>query len=211
LSEQITDSYQPIKVSLDGKGVRLRAIREEDLPFLWHWRNDVRDLMMWSGARSLTTEHDYAEEIRNDNTRGVQRLAVEEIRSGELVGHVFAYGYDPQNGHTFVGVFLCREKRRLGYGVEALALFLQYAFAYFPLVKVYMDVYEFNTQSLHLSRNVGLHQEGEYQKHISYGGRRWTLFRFAMYREDLPQLSRLLARVQRGCIQEGPERGKLGT
>ncbi len=180
------------ELRFEGRRVKLRSILEKDFSTLLNWRNDVSDLMLWSSARAVIPESAYVEELQSDYKQGLCRLGVEDKRTGELVGHVFAYGYSEQNAHAYFGIYICRDNRESRIGFEATALFIKYMFAYFSLTKVYFDVFEYNLRSAILLEKAGLHKEGDFKKHIQYNGRAWSMYRYALYREDLGRVKRYL-------------------
>jgi|ERR1700682_929636 len=188
-------------VSLQGTSLRLRPLMEKDFPVLLKWRNDPTELMLWSEARSLVTDSVYGDELRGEYKQGIYRLCIEENGSGQLIGNIFTYGHSLQNHHAYVGLYLCPEKRDSYFGAEAFLLFLKYAFTYFSLVKLYFDVFEYNTHSYQIMERAGFHKEGEFKKHVQYDGQYWTMFRFAAYREDLPRAEKYLERFRRHAVE----------
>ena len=188
-------------VSLQGSRIRLRPIMEKDFPELLKWRNDPSDLMLWTEARTLVTSSVYAEELREEFKQGIYRLGIEENGSGQLIGNVFSYNHSLQNKHASVGLYICPEKRDLYFGVEAFLLFVRYFFAYFSPVKLYFDVFEFNTHSYQILKRAGFHIEGEFKKHLLFDGQYWSMTRFAGFREDLPRAEKYLERFRRHAVE----------
>lgn len=180
------------EVSLEGRRVRLRPPHPEDFTpssVLYTLRTDTRNLYLWSRRRTLPSPNAFREEWERDES---VRLVIENSK-GEVLGFVFAYDF--MDKHCSIGVVIRPDRRTMGYGVEAMALFLRYLFAYYSLVKVYAVVYEFNKLSLSTVKKAGFRLEGTFSKHVEWNGRWWVAYQFAFYREDLPRLERFLARL----------------
>lgn len=183
-------------MNLEGRRIRLRVLDKRDLSTLLRWRNNVEDLMLWTAARTPVPEPVYFEELQGDYKNGMLRLGIEEKATHELIGQAFSYNRNADNGHAFLGIYLAPHKRKIGIGVEASALFIPYLFAYFNLVKLYFDVFEYNVPSLQMAQSAGMHQEGTFPKHVHFGGKRWNLYRFAIYAEDVERFAKLRARLE---------------
>ncbi len=181
-------------IGLEGRWVKLRPPAAEDLPMLYQWRNDPTTLYLWSRRRELLSWSAFLREIEADERDGLLRLVVED-KSGELVGLVFAYNLSIFDRHCYIGTYIRPDRRGIGYGVEATALFLRYLFTYLGLVKVYATVYEFNHLSRSTLESAGFRLEGTFPRDHEWGGQWWTTYQFALYREDLQRIEKLLARL----------------
>jgi RimJ/RimL family protein N-acetyltransferase len=184
-------------VSFEGRRVRLRPLREVDLPTLAKWRNDISDLVRYSDVRFVVPEHVFIEQVRNREKHDVAPfLLIEEKSSQQLIGHVNMYDYNRDDNHAFLGIYICPAKRSLYFGLEAFIIFVKYLFACFSLNKLYLDVFEYNPEAWQVIEKLGFQKEGEFKRHILYDGQYWTMFRFAMHREDLGIVERFHRRFQ---------------
>jgi hypothetical protein len=68
---------------------------------------------------------------------------------------------------------------------EAGLIFFDLLFKYFPLRKVYADVFEYNVDSYNiLTKHGGFREEARLPQHIWYEDRYWAVIKLALYRED---------------------------
>jgi len=77
---------------------------------------------------------------------------------------------------------LPREPATRGLMVEGFLVFVQYLFDHFDLLKVYLEVPEFNRSLVAGTEGTLLLREGELRDHHYFGDRRWALFVYALYR-----------------------------
>jgi hypothetical protein len=62
---------------------------------------------------------------------------------------------------------------------------LDLLFKYFPIRKIYADVFEYNEESYDLLvSHGGFREEARLPNHIWYESRYWALIKLALYRED---------------------------
>lgn len=194
----MTEKISITNISLEGSRVRLRPFQEGDFPLLAQWRNDLSDLVIYSELRFPVPEYEFIEQLKNYKKHDVgPHLCVEEKSSHQLIGHINMYGYNPDDNYAFMGIYICPAKRSLSFGLEAFTLFVKYIFVCFSLNKLYFDIFEYNPQAWQAIEKLGFHKEGEFKRHILYDGRYWTMYRFALHREDLGIIERFLRRFQR--------------
>jgi Acetyltransferases, including N-acetylases of ribosomal proteins len=118
----------------------LRALEPEDLDVLYKWENDSS---LWQNGSTLTPYskfalRDYLENSLQDifQTRQL-RLIVEEKKTGNAIGTIDMYDYDPLDQRAGVGILLDEAYRNQGYGTETLQLIENYAFRFLMLKQLY--------------------------------------------------------------------------
>lgn len=179
---------------LNGKRISLIPVSEEHFEHLFEWRNNTKDLMLWSSVRSIIPKHEYWQELKSDYSNGLIRLVVVDKNSNTPIGQVFSYNYNNTNNNLFIGIYIIPDKRKLYYGIEALTVFVTYLFSYFSLHKIYFEIFEYNTHSKELARKSGFKEEGVFKDHFLFNGKYWSLFRFAFYASDLKRMSKFVER-----------------
>ena len=188
-------------MNLQGRSIYLRHCNEQDIPLLFQWRNSEEFRSKCSIRRKEISLDDFKKELERDfhRDRHIQMMIVRKS-DGKPIGTIYSYDYKKIDQYLFVTIFLPKEFQTNGYGVEAVVLFLQYLFKGFPLFKIYMEVYEYNTQSLSCIRGARFAEEGRFIKHRLFNGIRYDLLRFAVYRDkNLQQIERFLRRLKRGA------------
>jgi RimJ/RimL family protein N-acetyltransferase len=188
-------------MDLQGRRIYLRYCNEHDITLLFRWRNSEEFRSKCSIRRNKINLDDFKKELERDfqRDRHVQMMIIRK-KDGVPIGTVYSYGYRKTDGYAFITIFLSREYQFSGYGIEAIALFLWYLFSEFLLFKIYMEVYEYNTQSLSCICGAGFAEEGRFSKHRLFKGIRYDLLRFAVYRDkNLQQIKMFLRRLKRGA------------
>jgi len=174
----------------------LRPISREDYPKFFQWRTDADNLHLWSSRRKIPTWEQFVAEFEADLHTTVTLLILRK-RDHEPIGFLQAYNLNQADGWTYFLAYLVPEARIIGYGAEALVLFGDYMFSYFPIRKVYADVYEYNEYGLRSLLKGGFVEEGRSLRHVWHGDRYWDLIHLGYFREDWerlkPQIYRILA------------------
>lgn len=182
-------TVEDTQLTLRGRLVDLQPIAQATLPHLYRWNTDISSLMLWTNRRDLCTYEQFIAETewRLKNVV-LSQLMIFETSTNNPVGTVFAYDANIGDGYAFGAIYIDHTYRRKRYGLEALCLFIDYLFAYFPLRKLYSDVYAYNAHSLAIMHAAGVIQEGCFREHRYYRGKYADLYRFALYARDWPAI-----------------------
>ncbi|MDR0219873.1 MAG: GNAT family N-acetyltransferase [Lachnospiraceae bacterium] len=124
---------------IEGEKVNLRPLTAADTDLIVGWRNQpfVREKMI---RRALITAESHREWVRTmvETGKAVQFVIIEK-QSNRPVGSVFLRDIDYDFAKAEFGIFIGEEEARgQGYGTEAAALLLAYAFAELRLHKVFL-------------------------------------------------------------------------
>ncbi|GHO42104.1 GNAT family N-acetyltransferase [Ktedonospora formicarum] len=126
---------------LHGKNVYLRPIRQDDLPKLAAWTNDISIITEYNFFH-LRQENESERRFLEGSLLSDQfgRLVVVTHKSSYVVGNVSYHQrrYGPNDGSIAynIGIMLLPEHRGKGYGVEAQRLLVEYLFATYPVMRV---------------------------------------------------------------------------
>ncbi len=175
-----------MKHPLRGKLVHLHPVHPEDYHLLADWASDPAHLGLWTADRRILSHEEAVERAvyRLQNVELTRFMVIDNVTE-ESVGTVFAYDAHLDDGYCFFTVYTVPDFVGKGHGAEAAILMADYLFSNFSwLHKLYSDVYEYNTRSLRLNRKAGLQEEGCFREHRFYAGRRWDMYRFALYRHQ---------------------------
>ncbi|MBI1925137.1 GNAT family N-acetyltransferase [Candidatus Poribacteria bacterium] len=175
------ESENPIlSTTLRGKGFSLRTVSQDHLAHLHKWDSDITSLYLWTGRRNPLSEIGYREFVASRAKEGHFLI----IHRDEIpVGFIYSYDLNLTDGFLFITIFMDPSSRGKGFGAKAGILFADYLFAYYPMRKIYCDVFDYNHESLSAIRKAGFEVEGAFKEHRFYGGTYHTLYRFALYRE----------------------------
>lgn len=108
-----------------GERVRLRALEPIDVDTLFKWENDVA---LWEAGSTIAPFSrkqlwDYIDTYDGDIYSARQlRLMIDIAATGETIGTLDLFDFDPANSRCSVGIFVTPGHRRQGYAAEALRL-----------------------------------------------------------------------------------------
>jgi diamine N-acetyltransferase len=146
-------------VTLTGESIYLRALEPEDLAFIYKLENNEA---MWDVANTQTPYsrfliRQYLENAHQDIYEAKQlRLAICKTGSFDAVGLIDLFDFDPVNNRAGVGIIVEETThRKKGYGSEALALVMNYAFKKLQIHQLYANIDLANVASTALFTNFG--------------------------------------------------------
>src|SRR5262245_24195518 len=100
------------------RGISLRPVTEDDLPFLFRLVTDPGRCHLWMQARRVYDERGFREAWAQWTAGMIGAKFIVE-RGGESAGLVMDYDHFPEHGFTKVGAMLREEDVGRGYGVVA--------------------------------------------------------------------------------------------
>ena len=143
---------------LENDTIRLRALEPEDLDLLYAWENDTS---LWKFGSTLVPYSRYVlkaylEHADADIYAQKQlRLMIVLKASGETVGTVDLFDFDPRHRRAGVGILIDPAYQRKGIGKEALSLLTAYAFGLLNIHQLYVFVPVSNEPSRNLFLDSG--------------------------------------------------------
>ena len=142
-----------MKKLLENNILRLRAPEPEDLDILYIWENDTA---LWENGAAIApfsrfSIKQYLIDAKQDIYIDRQlRLMIVFKETGEAVGTVDLYDYEPFHHRAGVGILIDRKYRNRGLGWQTLMLLEGYAFGFLHLKQLYAFIPEKNTGSIQL-------------------------------------------------------------
>jgi RimJ/RimL family protein N-acetyltransferase len=189
------------------RGLSLRQVIEEDLPFVFRLYSDPARNHLWTPHRRVLDERAFQEAWGTwMNMIFAARFIVE--RKQRPIGLVLAYDHYPEHGFAKVGAMLAEEHVGHGGGVIATALLTDFLFRTLPLRKIYLETYGFNPSVLRILRKLGLPEEGCLKGDHYFDGEYWNLHIFAVYRESWADIRARVLRVTRQRDVSGAMRNR---
>lgn len=169
---------------LSSKTVRLRPVRESDLPHFQRWLAD-EELRRWMGGMeeqpTIEEEFDWYVNRRQDPDSILWTI---ETADGVLLGSV-ELRLSPQNRRAEVGItILDRSHWGEGYGTEAMRLVLEYAFGELELNRVDLTTDAENARAIRSYEKCGFVREGLMRKYRMFKGETIDSIAMAILRED---------------------------
>jgi RimJ/RimL family protein N-acetyltransferase len=184
------------------RGIALRQVLEEDLPFLFRLFADPSRGHLWMRTQWVYDEREFRDAWATwlGSLIGAKFIVAS---GGRPIGLVLEYDRAVEHGHTKVGALLHEESVGHGGGMVAGALLIDYLFQTLPLRKVYLEVFGYNPRVVAILGKLGLPQEGLLKGDRFWDGSYWDLHIFAVYREAWPGVRARILGVERPGAQTG--------
>lgn len=81
--------------------------------------------------------------------------------------------------------FISKENRGNHFGNISITLLLEYAFEHLNMNKIYLEVFAYNKQAIHLYEQIGFESEGLLQKHVFKNGKYCDVAIYAIFPDRL--------------------------
>ena len=158
---------------LTGELVRLRGLRDDDLPALTRWYSDPAFTV--TNSSWVVPQSEAAVKARfaewSANQRDDLGFAIETLDDPPvLVGHVGLFGARPKDKCATIGIGLGLEHTNRGYGSDAVRVLTDYAFREMGLHRVQLEVYAFNRGAVRAYAKAGFVEEGRRRAMVLHDG-----------------------------------------
>ena len=145
-------------MNIEGNLCVLRALEPDDLDAMYGWENDTNSWRV-SGTVAPFARHVLSRLIDEQQfdiyaTRQM-RLVIESRETGERIGAVDLFEFDPQNLRAGVGIIITPPYRKQGFALDALKTLERYVSDILRLHQLWCSVSADNEASLQLFRKVG--------------------------------------------------------
>jgi RimJ/RimL family protein N-acetyltransferase len=166
-----------------GKQVKLTTLREEDIPVIEKWYNDMNFLRHFDKLiavpRDCTYIGNFIKEMNNANDEFI--FAIRSLEDDKLIG-VTGFENIQWNNRVatiFIGIGE-NGYRGKGIGKEAMSLTIDYAFNELNLHKLQLTVLQYNTAAIGLYESLGFIKEGVFREFILRDKTRYDLINYGI-------------------------------
>ena len=170
---------------LAGDRVRLRALERDDLRTLWLQRNDLEVEARVTDSRptpkSLAAMQADFDALPGRGQSDCMTFAIEA--ADEVVGRLDLWGIDPHNRLANIGIALRSSSWSKGYGSEAVALVVDYAFTHLNLRKICLQYLANDQRAAASYAKAGFVEEGRLRAHNWFEGDYHDLVHMARFRD----------------------------
>ncbi len=168
-----------------GRSIYFRPLEKADAPLVQGWFNDpevTRHLLIHRPI-SLAGEEAFLEGLANSETDVAVMIVVRDTDRpiGTTALHLEA---GPHRQARFGIALGARDEWGKGYGTEATALLVEYAFATLNLHRVWLHVFDYNKAGRRTYEKAGFRQEGVLRQSHFAEGRYWDCVAMAILRDE---------------------------
>ncbi|TFV56462.1 N-acetyltransferase [Geodermatophilus sp. DF01-2] len=162
---------------LSGERLRLRGLREDDLPDLVRWWQDPELGVLQKGSVSPPSEAAARELFTrwSANQDGGAGFSIETLPTDDqpptLVGHLSLSDVRPRTRSATFAIGLGPAHLGRGYGSEATRLAVRYGFWEMNLHRIQLVAFAFNQRAVAAYRSAGFREEGRRRDALFHDGR----------------------------------------
>ena len=159
---------------LVGERVRLRGVRDDDLPTLAKWEMDPGRLTTLSNRLTPPSEAAARERIAkwSTNQQNDLGLAIETLDDPPvLVGNIGLFDVRTKDREATLGIALGREYIGRGYGTDAVRVIVDYGFREMGLHRIQLSVAPYNPAGMRAYEKAGFVEEGRHRESVLHDGR----------------------------------------
>ena len=185
---------------LRGARIRLTALNKDDAHTIARWYQDTGYLRLQDTHAALPrSKAQIAAELEGQNEAADTIVfAIRTVDGDDLIGTVGFYEIEWSNGVAWLGIgFGDRADWGKGYGSEAMALVLCYAFRELNLYRLQLTVIDYNERAIALYERLGFRHEGVFRQFGLRDGRRYDMLLYGLLRPEWE--------AHRSAGLEGPE------
>jgi RimJ/RimL family protein N-acetyltransferase len=171
--------------------------KDPEIEAKWTHDSDFMRLMDTNPARPLSAamikkQYEKLEKQVEEN-KNLFHFMIHAKADDRLIGKAAIQWIEWTNGNGWVRLGIgAAEDRRKGYGTQALAMLLRFAFAELNLFRVTAMVPEYNEGAIALLRKFGFTQEVCRRSALERDGRRWDLYVFGLLNDEWQSRARAL-------------------
>lgn len=172
---------------LRGTRVRLTALDKRDIPAIARWYEDAGYLRLQESkiALPLSRGQVAADLERLDEATDKIVLAIRTVAGERLIGTVGFFEIEWANQAAWLSLGLGdRADWGKGYGSEALALGLRYAFDELNFHRLTLTVFDYNERAIALYEKAGFQREGTFREFGRRDGRRYDMYLYGVLRPE---------------------------
>jgi len=168
---------------LEGEKVRLRPVREDDLPHFQRWLNDP-DVLQWLTLPKGPTMEEEREWWEAEQHNPDDILWAIETLDGRLLGDL-ALRPNPVSRWADLGIAIGEKALwSRGYGTDAIRTVLRHAFTEMVLNRVSLTTDEHNSRALRCYQKCGFVREGLLRQQRLVGGQFRNAVLLGVLREE---------------------------
>lgn len=174
---------------IKGNHIGLRAVEKEDLAQFRDWRNIPCFRKNFREVRELSLEDQYAWFSSLQNTKHTNFMfSVIDLESKSLIGAAGLLYVNWINRSADFSFYIGDKEQYIGNdgrAKEAVALLLDYGFNHLNLNKVWMELYEFDTQKINFfTKEFEFKVDGKLRDNCYTEGKYWDSFIISLLKHE---------------------------
>ena len=143
--------------------ILLRALEPEDLELMYSIENSPEQWMVSNTTAPYSRYfiRHYITHTQSDiHAERQLRLVIEERETGDPVGMIDLFNFDPLHNRAEIGIATLKRYRRRGYASDAVRQLVDYSFLFLHMHQLYVYIPADNPASLRLFKGSGFKRTG---------------------------------------------------
>lgn len=153
------------------------------LELLYAWMNDPAEQAMFLTHSTSNSLREFEGWLQDRLKYFYHEFFVIQTVDGQPIGIIYSYDQKLLDGHCKVGVYVVPQWRN-GPGALAAVQMLDYLFCYYPLRRIYCEIYSYNRQSLSSTLQCGFEETGRLKEYRYHAGQYHDLVILTISREQ---------------------------
>lgn len=172
----------------NGKLVKLRAYREEDIERAVEFTNDeeVKKLLDSNTPFPMTKwqEEEWVR-TRKANSGFIYDFAIEDLETGKYIGGCSINECNIKSRNCTIGIMIGdKDYWSKGYGSDALSVLIKFIFEEVNIYKIKLNVFSFNKRAISCYKKLGFKEEGLLKDELYRNGKYCDVILMALFKED---------------------------
>lgn len=165
--------------------IKLKEISEKELPIIFEWIND-RETVLHNGPYKPISNFQHKNWFENiQNRNDIFIFGIYEIKTDKIVGTCQLHSVNWIHRNAELQIRLGnKDNRGKGYGSEAVRLLLNFAFKDLNLYRIFLNVFQTNTNAIHVYEKAGFKKEGLLRKAAHIDGKYVDVILMGILREE---------------------------
>lgn len=161
----------------------VRYDHRRHLDFLFAWMNDPAEQVMFLTHSTSNSLRDFDGWLQDRLKYFYHEFFIIELSDGTPIGIVYSYEQKIMDGHCKVAIYIAPPWRN-GPGAFAAVQMLDYLFRYYPLRRIYCEIYSYNARSLANTLQCGFEETGRLKEYRYHNGSYHDLVLLTISREQ---------------------------
>lgn len=142
---------------LESNTIKLRALEPDDLDLLFSVENNTQFWDISNTLRPYSRDllRKYLQNAHMDIFEAKQlRLVITKKSDRTILGLIDLFDFNPHHSRAGIGIIILKKHQKKGYAIDALEIFLNYAFQHLDLHQLYVNIPLSNKKSMSLFKKM---------------------------------------------------------
>lgn len=166
----------------------LKMIEKSDFEIIYKWKSNFDYNMLWTNIREFPRRENFYELLQYNIENEFTYYFIVQNNESCSIGTIFIHDYNRVDNYASISAFIEPQFQNKFYGFDSYKLAFNFIYHNLPIRKIYLDVFEYNINSIKLIEKVGFNLEGKFIQHRYYNGTYNNVLRYSFFMKDWKSL-----------------------